>query len=155
MSITTEWALSWDSAYLFQFLRESMRFITMIRKCRVVYAFGCHLYNTTACFLKGVSLSIVGTIHRQLSLSPKEPRHIVVTRSLIFALSRCCIHVHPLTVGLFLIIINLRGYYIGEHLLGASSSNRADSVVLALIQVAAKLQVSERLPGSLQVLKSS
>jgi hypothetical protein len=108
----------------------------------VVFAFACHLLTKLAHLFRCIGLDVINFTHRQLCLSPLEPRHIVLSRSVWVALSRCFIHTLPVLVSLFLVIINLRGLYIGEHLLGVHSSNEADSVVLALIQVAAKFQVS-------------
>ena len=142
------------SRFLPEFLCERMRGMTIVQKGQIIFAFGYYLCTEAVIFLKSVGLGFITFIRRQLSLSRKDPRQIVVTRSFLFALGRCFIHIIPLTISLFLIVINLRGYYIGQHLLGISSSNKADSVVLALIQVAAKHQVSERLQAFLQIFKA-
>ena len=114
-----------------------------IRRRRVVFALASHLCIRSAHFFRSIGLDIINFAHRQLLLSPAEPKYVVMSRSLRIALSRCCIHILPLAVSLFLISINLKGFYIGQHLLGTHSNSQTDSVVLALIQVAAKIQVSE------------
>ena len=49
-------------------------------------------------------------------------------------------------VFLYLLRLRFRGYYIGEHLGGSSSNDQEDSVTLAFIQVAAKIQVRNCIP---------
>ena len=124
-------------------LHANMSGLREIKRRQLVLPFGCHLCSEVIRILKSSSTNIVHFVNHQISHLPFEPRHIVLTRSPGFALSRCLIHILPLTVGLFLIVINLKGFYIGQHLLRTHGSNDADSVGLALIQVAAKVQVSE------------
>ena len=118
-----------------------------LKSFHLIFTLVC-LYTKFAHLFKSVAVAVIKLACRQLPLSPSEPKHIVVSRSFRVALSRCLIHILPLAASLFLITINLKGFYIGQHLLGASSSSEADSVVLALIQIAAKFQVS----GSLQLI---
>ncbi|KAL8835860.1 MAG: hypothetical protein Q9170_003154 [Blastenia crenularia] len=71
-----------------------------------------------------------------------EPTRIIpVTKSRRTFLSHSSIHLVPAIVALYLIIINLSGRYIGRHLVGDGNS---DGIVLALIQVAAKIQIWQR-----------
>lgn len=73
-----------------------------------------------------------------------EPRKAIIKKSISIALSRCWIHLLPLTVSLILLWLNIKGFYIPNTLSQDSATDITDqsnSVVLALIQVAAKVQV--------------
>lgn len=79
--------------------------------------------------------------------SKSEPTKVVVKKSLWVAFSRCLIHILPVTVSLVLLRLNLGGFYIGHGFAQQSSSDLTDQgndVKLALIQVAAKVQVNTR-----------
>lgn len=66
---------------------------------------------------------------------------MVVDKTARTALSRCLVHVLPLAVTATLLWLNLGGMYIGLHL-QPSQSDEGDSIALAFLQVAAKIQVS-------------
>ena len=74
-------------------------------------------------------------------LPANETANVPITRSPWNILTRCLIHIVPAAVGLYLITINLSGRYIGEHLGNGDSIKNNDGVILAFIQVAAKIQV--------------
>ena len=68
-----------------------------------------------------------------------EPKKKVVSTSFWIAFSRCWVHVFPVSISIFLIQLNIRGHYIGQHLRGHTSNDQEDSIALAFIQVAAKI----------------
>lgn len=70
-----------------------------------------------------------------------EPSGIPVKKSGWLFLICFYIHIPPLAVSLFLVWMNVRGYYIGNHLAAADHIQIQDVISLALIQVAAKIQV--------------
>ncbi|KAL6714558.1 hypothetical protein ACLMJK_007983 [Lecanora helva] len=51
----------------------------------------------------------------------------------------CSLHLLPVTVSIYLITLNLKGHYVGRHL-PWSKDDYGDSVALAFIQIAAKIQ---------------
>lgn len=97
--------------------------------------------------LRSIGLDIISFLFRHIPSLRSEEKKIVATDSRKDAITRCLIHVPPGTVSLCLIFINLKGYYIGEHLGGANGNDHGDSIALAFIQIAAKIQVS-RNPSS-------
>lgn len=74
-----------------------------------------------------------------------EPAHeaggIPVKKSGWFFLICFYIHIPPLAVSIFLVWLNLRGYYIGKNLAAAGRIQIQDVISLTLVQVAAKIQV--------------
>ena len=95
--------------------------------------------------LRNIGLEIFAFILIRLwfGLSP-EPAKLVVKKSFWIAFSRCWIHLLPLTVSLVLIWLNLKGFYIAQTFSQYSIGDLTDqsnSVTLALIQIAAKVQV--------------
>ena len=67
---------------------------------------------------------------------PEHPKHVLQT-SFWIALSRCAVHLTPITVFILLSYVNLKTVYIGP---GFSVNDRYDSVYLTFFQVAAKTQ---------------
>lgn len=95
--------------------------------------------------LRNIGLEILAFVLIRLwfGLSP-EPAKVVVKKSFWIAFSRCWIHLLPLTVSLVLIWLNLKGFYIPHTFSQYSTGDLTDqsnSVTLALIQIAAKVQV--------------
>ena len=95
--------------------------------------------------LRNIGLEILAFVLIRLwfGLSP-EPAKLVVKKSFWIASSRCWIHLLPLTVSLVLIWLNLKGFYIAQTFSQYSIGDLTDqsnSVTLALIQIAAKVQV--------------
>ena len=78
---------------------------------------------------------------RALTLKTSEPRKVPITASRWKALGYDSIHILPATVALYLMVVNLSGYYIGEHLVKNDLDGLYDGIVLAIIQVFAKIQV--------------
>lgn len=85
---------------------------------------------------------VVLFLWRTLGLKARENIKIPVINARRHLLGYHLIHAVPTSVALYLISINLRGYYIGAHLGSGSSSDANDSVILAFIQVFAKIHVS-------------
>lgn len=96
--------------------------------------------------LRNIGFDALGFIFQHLCWDFLEAKKVVVKDSLWKAFSRCWIHVLPVGVFLYLQRLRFRGYYIGEHLGGCSSNDQEDSVTLAFIQVAAKIQVRNCIP---------
>lgn len=103
-----------------------------------------HLPGSATYLVRSVGLEILtfALIRLWFGLSP-EPTKLVVKKSIWIAFSRCWIHLLPLTVSLALFWLNLKGFYItdtfSQHPTG-DLSDQSNSVKLALIQVAAKVQ---------------
>ena len=95
--------------------------------------------HTLAQVLRTVGLDIVSFFARRLRLNYSEQAKIAISDSVWVALSRCSIHLLPVAVSIYLITLNLKGYYIGQHL-PWSQNDYGDSVALAFIQIAAKIQ---------------
>src|ERR1700712_4723790 len=70
--------------------------------------------------------------------TPEKPK-AALQQSVWVALSRCLIHIVPVTASGFLLWINYHHYYIGS---GFSYQQEKDNVYLALYQVASKLEES-------------
>ena len=94
---------------------------------------------TLAQFLRTVGLDAISFIRRKTRPNDVEEAKIAISDSTLVALIRSSIHVLPVAVSIYLITLNLRGYYVGQHL-PWSEDNYGDSVALAFIQVAAKIQ---------------
>jgi hypothetical protein len=65
-------------------------------------------------------------------------RKVLVNRSRRIALSRAAVHLLPAAVSLYIVAINLRGYFIGNELQGVIYQ---DNQKLAPLQIASKIQV--------------
>ena len=78
---------------------------------------------------------------RALNLKTSEPTKVPITVSRWKALGYDSIHILPATVALYLIAVNLSGYYIGGHLVKSDHDGSNDGIVLAFIQGFAKIQV--------------
>ena len=89
--------------------------------------------------LRVFGLDIVSFFARKIGINHFEQAKVAISDSAWVALSRCSIHSLPVAISIFLITLNLKGRYIGQHLPG-SESDHGDSVALAFIQVAAKIQ---------------
>ena len=89
--------------------------------------------------LRTVGLDVVSFFARKIRLSHSEQAKIAISDSVWVAFSRCSIHLLPVAVSIYLITLNLKGYYIGQHL-PWSKTTYGDSVALAFIQIAAKIQ---------------
>ena len=89
--------------------------------------------------LRTLGLDIVSFFARKIRINHFEQAKVAISDSAWVALSRCSIHLLPVAVSISLITLNLKGRYIGQHLPG-SESDHGDSVALAFIQVAAKIQ---------------
>ena len=87
-----------------------------------------------------VGLSLFNFILDRLS-NRGEHKKKVVSISFWTAFSRCWVHILPVSISIFLIQLNLKGSYLGQHLRGPTSSDQEDSIALAFIQVAAKILV--------------
>ena len=89
--------------------------------------------------LRTVGFDIVSFFARKIRLNHSEQATIAISDSVWVAFSRCSIHLLPVAVSIYLITLNLKGHYIGEHL-PWSENDYGDSVALAFIQIAAKIQ---------------
>ncbi|RSL54946.1 hypothetical protein CEP53_007258 [Fusarium sp. AF-6] len=67
----------------------------------------------------------------------EEPPKVLLQSSFWLALARCTIHIIPALVSIGLVILNCRGYFIGNELEGPMNQ---DDMKLGLLQVAAKVQ---------------
>lgn len=66
-----------------------------------------------------------------------EPLKPIQIKSFATALQRCAVHLLPCAFSIFLVTINLRGYFIGFELAGVSGKTEQ---YIALLQIAAKVQ---------------
>ena len=88
-----------------------------------------------AYFLRAIGLkSLNYLVHNHHK--PEKPKYVIQT-SFWIALSRCAVHLVPMTVFAWLLFINYNVVYIGS---GFSVRNKYDNLYLAFFQVAAKLQ---------------
>ncbi|KAL9611669.1 MAG: hypothetical protein Q9167_003698 [Letrouitia subvulpina] len=90
-------------------------------------------------FLRTVGLDIVSFFVRNIRRNHSEQPKIAISDSLCVTFSRCSIHLLPVAVSIYLITLNLKGHYVGRHL-PWSKDDSGDSVALAFIQIAAKIQ---------------
>lgn len=86
--------------------------------------------------LRSVGLGIL----TYLKTSQDEPPKALINSSRKLALARCAIHIIPTGVSLALVIVNLRGHFIGSELEGTQGQ---DSLKLGMLQICAKLQVRQ------------
>ena len=99
-----------------------------------------HLYRyTIAQFLRTVGLDVVSFFARSIRPNHFEQAKTAISGSVWVAVSHCSIHLLPVAVGIYLITLNLKGHYVGRHL-PWSKDDYGDSVALAFIQIAAKIQ---------------
>ena len=89
--------------------------------------------------LRIVGLDIVSFFARKVRPNHTEQPKVAISDSVWVAFSHCSIHTPPVAVSIYLITLNLKGHYVGQHLPG-SNDNSGDSVALAFIQIAAKIQ---------------
>jgi hypothetical protein len=90
-------------------------------------------------FLRSVGLGTLDVLkNRLLGYDTRvEPKKLIQTTSLLITLQRCAVHLLPCTFSIFLVTINLKGYFIGFELAGQSGKT---SQYMALLQIAAKVQ---------------
>ena len=105
---------------------------------RVARHFRLCRYTLVQC-LRSIGLDIISFIARRIGLNRVEQAKIVISDSVWVALCRCSVHLLPVTVSIYLITLNLKGHYVGQHL-PWSKNDYGDSVALAFFQVAAKIQ---------------
>lgn len=79
----------------------------------------------------------VSNMHRYKHIYPGIEIHKIRHANL----SHYFIHIVPVSVSLMLLWINLKGYYIGIRLPFSPDDGQGNAVVLAPLQVAAKIQV--------------
>ena len=90
---------------------------------------------------RSLGLDAISFSYRRLFFKSKvEEKKVVINSSVWAAFAQCLVHFIPVTVSTYLIVLNLRGHYIGENLSGAGAS---DTTTLGFIQIAAKIQVRE------------
>ncbi|KAH7393791.1 hypothetical protein DE146DRAFT_757281 [Phaeosphaeria sp. MPI-PUGE-AT-0046c] len=89
--------------------------------------------------LRSVGLDVLNIPLRKLLGLDRTPEPLkpIQTKSLTAALQRCAVHLLPYAFSVFLVTINLKGYYIGFELAGVSGKT---SQYIALLQIAAKVQ---------------
>ena len=95
-----------------------------------------------AAFFRSVGLDLLNFFYHHPRNNPAERKKVAVTDSIWIAFVRCSIHGLPVVGSVFLVALNLRGRYIGEHLGISGGDARTDAFALAFIQIAAKIQVS-------------
>lgn len=90
-------------------------------------------------FLRSIGLAIASDVFTQSrgNASNGEQKKIVINRSRTLALGRCSVHMLPVLVSTLILTINLRQVFIG---IDFESAIRSETVNLALLQTAAKLQ---------------
>lgn len=90
-------------------------------------------------FLRSVGLGALDVLkNRLLGYNTRvEPKKLIQTTSLRITLQRCAVHLLPCTFSIFLVTINLQGYFIGFELAGQPGKT---SQYMALLQIAAKVQ---------------
>ena len=91
--------------------------------------------------------SVVLFIRRLLGLQVSEGVKAPVTNARRHLFAYHFVHALPTAVAVYLISINLSGRYIGAHLGHGSGSDVTDSIVLAFIQVLAKIHASTQCPS--------
>ena len=82
-----------------------------------------------------------------------EPPKVFIRKSALVALLHCSVHIIPSAVSIFLIVWNMRGYFVGGGLNGTINDDQSKQGTLTfatkaqqgLLQLAAKLQVSIQL----------
>lgn len=92
--------------------------------------------------LRTVGADIILTLFRHINLMLLEWKKVPLLNSRRSAALHCFIHALPVAVSVYLIVTNLNGHYIGEHLGGTHGSDHGDSIALAFIQIAAKILVN-------------
>ncbi|KAI4270472.1 MAG: hypothetical protein LQ337_006660 [Flavoplaca oasis] len=93
-------------------------------------------HNISAIF-RSVGLDLYNVLIRsKIHRISAEPKKAVIERSRWLALSRCTVHIIPALFSIALVILNLKGFYIGRSLQGLIVNNDNN---LALLQVAAKV----------------
>ncbi|UPX13774.1 uncharacterized protein EKO05_0004273 [Ascochyta rabiei] len=94
---------------------------------------------TLSAFLRAVGLDALNVLKNKLSgyNTRSEPTKLIHTTSLRTTLQRCAVHLLPCAFSIFLISINLQGYFIGFELAGQPGRT---SQYIALLQIAAKAQ---------------
>ena len=89
--------------------------------------------------LRTLGLDLVSFIARKIRPNHFENPKIAINDSILVTGSHCAVHLLPVAVSIYLITLNLKGHYIGQHL-PWSKDDHGDSVALAFIQIAAKIQ---------------
>ena len=115
-------------------------FTQIIRSIGLNYLSALNVFTQ---IIRSIGLNIFNLILNRVR-GQNEKKKTVVSTSFWIAFSRCWVHFLPVSISIFLIQFNLRGYYFGKHLRGSTSNDRADSIILAVIQVAAKILVCTR-----------
>ncbi|KAL8831134.1 MAG: hypothetical protein Q9191_001028 [Dirinaria sp. TL-2023a] len=98
------------------------------------------LYRCTLVqLLRTLGLDIVSFFARKFRPNHFEQAEIAISDSIWIIISHGTIHLLPVAVSIYLITLNLKGHYIGQHL-PWSKDDYGDNVALAFIQIAAKVQ---------------
>lgn len=102
---------------------------------RLLLSFYHRFTNQFRTALRSLGLGILTYV----SIDRPEPSKVLIDRSLRLALARSLIHLLPATLSTFLIVLNLRGWFIGAELQGLGDQHE---MKMGLLQISAKLQVS-------------
>lgn len=89
--------------------------------------------NVVWVFLRNVSTSAL-----LMFVNKTETFKVIVKRSLLVSLLRCCVHLVPMAVTGFVAWLNLAGYLLGDQMPGGAANRDRDFL---LLQVAAKITV--------------
>lgn len=85
-----------------------------------------------------VFLRNVGTSALYMVVSKTDIPKVLVKRSLLVSLLRCCVHFVPMAVTGFVTWLNLAGYFLGDQMPGGARTRDRDFL---LLQIAAKITV--------------
>lgn len=85
-----------------------------------------------------VFLRNVGTSALYMFVGKTENPKVIIKRSLLVSLLRCCVHLVPMAVTGFVTWLNLAGYFLGDQMPGGAANRDRDFL---LLQIAAKVTV--------------
>lgn len=88
-----------------------------------------------------VFLRNVGTSALLMFVDKTERPKVIVVRSLLVSVLRCCVHLVPMAVTGFAAWLNLAGYFLGDQMPGGAANRDRDFL---LLQIAAKITVGDR-----------
>lgn len=97
-----------------------------------------HASNVVWAFLRNVGASAL-----HMFVEKTEPPKIIVRKSFLFSLLRCCVHLVPMAITAFVVWLNLAGYFIGDQMAGGAENRNRDFL---LLQIAAKFTVCNHVP---------
>lgn len=74
----------------------------------------------------------VGASALHMFMKRTEPPKVILRQSFLISLLRCCVHLFPMAITIFVTWLNLAGYFIGDQMAGGAGNQNRDFLLLQI-----------------------